>query len=209
VCPITLQCKWNLLCGDQHYSACEKRYSAVINTTVSVPSGKNLCRLVFAALTQRSSHHLKWLAKHLPLHKVYELNTELFSKFDELAKSLRRQLSAEAPTEPAEPRPQPWPMEPDPASYDDTDSELPTSSQVDQYSWSTLFKLANEIKLRMVLMTAVRDLPNIQIVMHFLRHCASLDNATRPTSRSPTDGRQRLTTINRGPMNSWTSALDF
>jgi hypothetical protein len=104
-----------------------------------------------------------------PTSGAGELRTELFPKFEELAQAIRRQLSAEAPTESIEPQP-------DPAAYD-TDWEglllgLPTSAPVDSDCWPKLYKLA-------ALMTTGRDLQDIQTLLHLVGHWPSLDNPTR------------------------------
>jgi hypothetical protein len=119
-----------------------------------------------------------------PTSGVEELRTELFSKFEELVHAIRQQLSAEAPTEPAEPQPEPRPMQPDLAAYDDTDwegllLELPTSTPVDHNSWPKLYKLARELRRRAALMMAGRDLHDIHTLLHLVGHWPSLDNSTR------------------------------
>jgi hypothetical protein len=108
----------------------------------------------------------------------------LFSKFEVLAQAIRRQLSAETPTEPIEPQPEPRPMQPDPTAYEDTDwegllLELPTSTPIDHDSWPKLFKLSRELKRRAALMTAVRDLHDIHTHLHLVRHWPNLGNPTK------------------------------
>jgi hypothetical protein len=118
-----------------------------------------------------------------PTSVVEELLTVLFSIFKVLALIIRRQLSAEATTKPAMPLPEPRPMQPDPATYDDTDwegllIELPTSPPIDHDSWPKLYNLAKELKGCAPLMTAGRDLHFIHTLLHLVGHWTSLDNST-------------------------------